>query len=291
MTYLRDFLYLDNAKLYSFVSQIQGGMIGEISETMKQSGGLSARVNVGISSIGGKVDTGKQKESERKQNITLTDPAYFEVLYQYLKKDELLIDISNKSINKILDLPVGQFIEMNGIAEPPLVENWLERLTSLYDFFEKNFMMINKVQGNTKGKSSYNFSRGNLQQYKLTTNLLIDYINLVRKDPRKQYIRIISEDQKFRVWCGLIPDYALVSLHSTLPAKVQVLGRIDHLVKEGETEKIVDLSKFQRQAQLNGLLEILNNLGRQMGQTSYISESDLEAKYPDIFIAPVAIYQ
>ncbi len=291
MTYLRDFLYLDNAKINSFVSQIQGGMIGEISETMKQSGGLSAGINVGIPSIGGKVDTGKQKESERRQNIILTNPAYFGILYQYLSREQSLKDISTISTKEITELQTGQFIEMQGVAEPPLVENWINRLNSLFGFIEKNFRLFSNMQGNTKGKSSKDFSRGDLQQYKLTINLLIDYINLVRKDPRKQYIRINSEDQKLRVWCGLNPDYALVSLDSALPAKVQVLGRIDHLVKEGETETIVDLSMFQQQAQLNGLLEILNNLGRQMGQTSYISESDLEAKYPDIFIAPVAIYQ
>ncbi len=64
MTNLRDFLYLDKAKLYSFISQIQGGIISEITETIRQAGGLSAGVNVGIPSIGGKVDAGKQKESE-----------------------------------------------------------------------------------------------------------------------------------------------------------------------------------------------------------------------------------
>ena len=91
MDYLRDFLYLDSAKLHSFVSQIQGGMISEISETIKQLGGLSAGVNVGIPPIGGKIDATKQKESERQQSIILTDPAYFGVLHQYLKQEKKLI--------------------------------------------------------------------------------------------------------------------------------------------------------------------------------------------------------
>lgn len=150
MSYLRDFLYLDNAKLHSFVSQIQGGMISEISETIKQLGGLSAGINVGIPQLGGKIDAAKQKESERQQNITLTNPAYFGVLHQYLKQEKSLVDITEMSSEQILELPVGQFIEVQGTAEPPLVENWIERINSVFGFFEKNLRAFGKVQGNPR---------------------------------------------------------------------------------------------------------------------------------------------
>jgi hypothetical protein len=79
-------------------------------------------------------------------------------------------------------------------------------------------------------------------------------------------------------------------LQSTLPAEIQVFGRIDHLVKEGKTEKIVDLSMFNQASQVDKLLDALNGFNTLTGQTP-ISETDLEAKHPDIFIAPVAIYQ
>ncbi|MFZ6020412.1 MAG: DUF6414 family protein [Chloroflexota bacterium] len=290
MAYLRDFLYLDNAKLHSFVSQIQGGMISEISETIKQLGGLSAGINVGIPQLGGKVDTAKQKESERQQNITLTDPAYFGVLHQYLKQEKKLVDITEMSSDKISDLPVGQFVEMRGVAEPPLVENWIERLNSIFGFFERNLKTFSRLQGSPKGKLSANLSNMDLRQFRSIIDLLIEYINLTRKDPGKQYVRISPENQTFKVWCGLLPDYAIVPLQSALPAEIQAFGRIDHFVKEGKTEKIVDLSMFNQASQVDKLLEVLNGFNTLTGQ-SPISETDLEAKHPDIFIVPVAIYQ
>lgn len=291
MAYLRDFLYLDNTKLHSFVSQIQGGMISEISETIKQLGGLSTGINVGIPQLGGKVDAAKQKESERQQNITLTDPAYFGVLHQYLKQEKSLVDITEMSLNKISGLQVGQFIEMRGVAEPPSVENWIERLNSIFGFLERNMKTFIKLQGKPKGKSSSsNFSNANLRQFRSIIDLLIEYINLTRKDSGKQYVRISPENQTFKIWCGLLPDYAIVPLQSALPAEIQIFGRIDHFVKEGKTEKIVDLSMFNQASEVDKLLEALNSFNMLTGQNP-ISETDLEAKHPDIFIAPVAIYQ
>lgn len=290
MAYLRDFLYLDNAKLHSFVSQIQGGMINEINETVKQLGGLSAGINVGIPQLGGKVDAAKQKESERQQNITLTDPAYFGVLHQYLKQEKSLVDITEMPPDEIPNLPIGHFVETRGIAEPPLVENWIERLDSIFSFFERNMKTFTRLQGNPKGKSSANLSNMDLRQFRSIINLLIDYINLTRKDPGKQYVRISPENQPFKVWCGLLPDYTKVPLQSALPAEIQIFGRIDHLVKESKTEKIVDFSMFNQASQVDKLLEALNQFNI-LTEQSQISKTDLEAKYPDIFIAPVAIYQ
>lgn len=291
MAYLRDFLYLDNAKLHSFVSQIQGGMISEISETIKQLGGLSAGINVGVPQfgVGAKVDTAKQKESERQQNITLTDPAYFGVLHQYLKQEKSLVDITEMSRDKISELSVGQFVEMRGIADPPSVENWIERLNSIFGFFEKNLKTFSRLQGSPKGKSS-NLSSMDFRQYRSIIDLLIEYINLTRKDPGKQYVRISPENQTFKVWSGLLPDYAIVPLQSALPAEIQVFGRIEHFVKESKTEKIVDLSMFNQASQVDKLLEALNGFSALTGQNP-ISETDLEAKFPDVFITPVAIYQ
>jgi hypothetical protein len=290
MAYLRDFLYLDNAKLHSFVSQIQGGMINEISETIKQLGGLSAGINVGIPQLGGKVEAAKQKESERQQNIILTDPAYFGVLHQYLKQENNLIDITEMPPERISELPIGQFAEMRGIAEPPLVENWIERLNSVFSFFERNMKTISKLQGNPKGKSSANLSNIDIRQFRSVIDLLIEYINLTRKDPGKQYVRISPENQSFKVWCGLLSDYAVVPLQSALPAEIQVFGRLDHVVKQDKAEKIVDLTMFNQASQVGKLLDVLNGFNTLTGQ-SPISETDLEAKYPDIFITPVALYQ
>jgi hypothetical protein len=207
-----------------------------------------------------------------------------------LKQENSLFDITEISPERISELPAGQFVEMRGIAEPPLVENWIERLNSIFGFFERNFKTFSKIQGNPKGKSSANLSNMDIRQFKSIIDLLIEYINLTRKDPGKQYVRISPENQTFKAWCGLLSDYAIVPLQSALPAEIQIFGRFDHMVKEGKVEKIVDLSMFNQASQVGNLLEVLNGFNTLTGQ-SPISETDLEAKYPDIFIMPVAIYQ
>jgi hypothetical protein len=82
----------------------------------------------------------------------------------------------------------------------------------------------------------------------------------------------------------------LTPLQSALPAELTVFGRIDHLVKEDETEKIVDFSMFNQASQVDKLLVVLNSFNQISGQTP-ISETDLVAKYPDVFVTPVALYQ
>ena len=113
MSELRDFLYLDTSKLHSFVSQIHGGLVSEINETIKQLGGVSAGVSVGLTPVGGKIDASKGKESERQQTLQLTDPSYFNVLYQYLKKEKSIEDISSLDAKRREKLEVGQFVEIN----------------------------------------------------------------------------------------------------------------------------------------------------------------------------------
>jgi hypothetical protein len=288
--YLRDFIYLDEAKLYSFVSQIQGGIISEINETTKRLGGLSAGVNVGIPQLGAKADATKHKESEQQQTRTLTDPAYFGVLHQYLKKEKSLTDITEMSSEKISHLEVGQFVEMHGIAEPPVVEDWIRRLNSLFGFFEKNMKIINGLQGNPKSKSSTRFSNMEIRQFRAIIDLLVDYINLTRKDPAKQFIKITPDSQSIKVWCGLLPNYSLVPLHTVLPSNIWIFGRVDHYVEDSNPEKIVDLTMFNQTAKVDDLLEALNAINTLTGQNP-IRETDFEAKHPDVFIVPVAMYQ
>jgi hypothetical protein len=289
MADLRDFLYLDTIRLYSFVSQIQGGLVNEISETIKQLGGLSAGLNVGLPPLGGKVDASKGKESERQQTIHLTDPAYFDALYRYLKRDGLT-DITNADIRTHEKLNVGQFIEVQGAAEPPVVENWVSQFRSMFEFFERNFKLFAKSQGQHKKHAVSSVSNQQMREFKAILDFLTDYINMSRKDPGRQYIRVSLNKREFNVWCGLLPNYVIVPLQSVLPGEVCVFGRIERLLNEGEVWKIVDITQFNEASQAEKLIDMLNGFNTITGQKP-ISESDLRAQYPDIFVTPVAIYR
>jgi hypothetical protein len=294
MTDLRDFIYLDTAKLYSFVSQIQGGLIGEISEKIKQLGGLSAGINVGVAPLTGKIDSSKGKESERQQTIQITDPVYFDVIYRHVSQAGRMIDITASSVATRQQLDVGQFVEMRGEAEPPVVETWLERLANLFNFFSKNAKSFGSMQsqasGQSKGRAAPTISDQQMKQFKIIVDLLTDYINISRQDPGKQYIRISAEKQEYNIWCGLVPNFVISPLQSTLPADVKIFGRVERLIKEGASWKIVDLSNFNQTTQANQLITDLNGFNAVMRQKP-LSENDFEVEYPDIIISPIAIYR
>jgi hypothetical protein len=287
MSELRDFLYLDTAKLHSFVSQIGEGLISQINETIRKHGGLSADVNVGIPGFGGKVGAGKDTENERQQTIQLTEPAYFNVLYKYLKSEKILQSISGGKEEKREKLKEGQFVEIKGIADPPVVEAWITRVKYLVDFIDRNMKLFGQTQG--KNKSKNNLSRQQMDLFKGMLNFLEDYIKISRKDPEKQYIRIVSDEQSYYVWCGILPNYATTPLEAALPAEVSIVGRVEKVLGEGQAYKIVDFSNFNQPGN-EKLFEALNALGPMLGQKE-ITEKDLQANYPDIFITPIAIYR
>ena len=289
MSNLRDFLYLDTVRLHSFVSQIQGGIVSEVSETSKQLGGLSAGVNVGLPPLGGKVDASKGKESERQQTIQLTDSAYFDALHRHLAQQKDVIDITASSLQTRETLYAGQFIEMQGIAEPPVLEYWTTQFRSMFDFVNRNFKLFT-TQTKGKQKTTPKISGQQLQQFKAILDFLTDFITFSRKDPGRQYVRVSSPKQEYRIWCGLLPDFAVIPLQSVLPTEVRVFGRVERRLSDGEVWKIVDLAQFNQAAEAQKLIKMLNDFSALIGQKQ-ITEDDLQAQYPDIFVTPVAIYR
>lgn len=291
MSQLRDFLYLDTVKLYSFISQIHGGLISEINETVKRQGGLSAGIDISIPTIGGgKVEASRGKGNERQQTIQLTDPAYFGALYQYLQDKSEIEVIAVDDLQTREDLAVGHFVEITGIAEPPTVEHWIARVRSLVEFIDKNLKLFSQTQTQRQRRSSQALSRKQMELFKGMVDFLEDYVRISRKDPGKQYIRITEDEPAYSVWCGLIPDYITTPLQAALPARVHVVGRVERVLGEEDIYKIVDLSQFNQPSDVNKLLDALNALGPLIGQKQ-ISEKDLQAQYPDVFVAPIAIYR
>lgn len=292
MSELRDFLYLDTSKLYSFVSQIRGGLVSEISETIKRLGGLSAGITIGIPSLSGKVDASKNKENEQQQTIQLTDPAYFGVLYEYLKSESLITDIFSSDKLDRETIKIGQFVEIKGTAESPVVESWIGRIKALMDFFDRNSKLLLQTPSRSSRQrvSQGQISRKQIDLFKEMVSFLEDYVSISRREPGKQYIHLTDASQVVRVWCGLLPEYATLPLDEALPAEVKVLGRVEKILSENEIYKIVDFSQFGQTGEMVNMLEALSNLGPIIGHTQ-IKEEDLQAQYPDLFVTPIAIYR
>jgi len=293
MSELYDFLYLDTAKLYSFLSQIQGGLASEIIETIKRNSGMDGNAQIGIPPLVAQIGGSKVNESERQQTIQLTPPAYYSVFYQHLKARHEIKDITAADIQIRNELKVGEFVEMSGDAEPPVIDHWIERLRMLVEFLDRNLnLFIGPLQSKDRNQRqrTQSLSKRQIGQFKEMVNFLEDYTKIARKDPGKQYIRVTHSKQAFAIWLGLLPDFMLSSLPGILPARAHIVGRVESLLAQGETYKIVDFSQFSQTDTVDKLLDALNGLGPILGQPS-LKETDLQAPYPDAFVTPIAIYR
>jgi len=291
MSQLRDFVYLDTVRLHSFVSQIHGGLISEISETIRRQGGLSAGLDIQIPALGGgNVGASKGKENQRQQTVQLTDPAYFGALYEHLRGTSEITALATGELKTREGVTEGEFVELVGIAEPPAVEHWITRVRSLVDFLDRNWRLLAQTQSAGHRKPSQQTTRKQMGLFKGMVDFLEDYVRISRKDPGKQYIRVAQKDSVYAVWCGLLPDHVVTPLDATLPAEIRVVGRVETLLGEGEVYKIVDLSQFGQSDDVNKLLTALNAFGPLIGQQE-ISATDLQAQYPDVFVTPIAVFR
>ncbi len=75
-----------------------------------------------------------------------------------------------------------------------------------------------------------------------------------------------------------------------MPADVTVVGRLERILPPEETYKLVDFSSFDQTAGVDKLLQALAALSPMIGQR-VITETDLQARHPDVFVTPVAMYR
>jgi len=295
MSKIRDFIYIDSEKLHSFVSQIQGGLVSEINETIRQLGGVNAGIELRIpTAISAKVEGSKNKETERQQLLQMTDPALFWVLQEYLKKNKEITDLSLQNKDENNSFESGQFIEVDGIGYPPTIENWIERVNTAFSFFEKHSRIINQMSTKEKDRNkrakSTLISTMQIKQFREMLDLLFDYIRLSRKDPGIQYIKVKPENLSYCIWCNLLKEYSSETIKSIFPTNIHLFGRVERQLKSGEVFKIVDLSMFNKAADVSGLIEILNGFNKNFNEPE-ISLSDLQASENDLFVSPTAIYR
>ncbi len=120
---------------------------------------------------------------------------------------------------------------------------------------------------------------------------LEDFVKFAQTGDNRLYINVSEEIKQRTIWFGLIPEYSLVPLHSTLPASVHIVGRVERILNENENWSLVDFSQpNQTPANIDTLISAVNNAGKYVGGRQ-VSQDDFVAKYPDIFVTPLAIYR
>jgi hypothetical protein len=291
---LRDFLYLDTTKVRSFASVIHGGLATEVSERIKQLGDLSGGIKVGAFQVGASLDVSKGREHEREQTMEITDPVLFDGLYRTLKEDKLKMIPKGKRIPPET-FKINAFVQIEGSVRPPILESWIEQLRNMLDLLKKYTNMVDigaRGQQSSSGsrnkkQTSANIGGATLKQFEAIVELMSDYIQFSRQDPGKEYIRLTPEGGGYHVWCGLLPEY-FVAPRADFQSQVVIVGQLERLLREEEEWKLVDLSRFGDKQTAEALIDAVNSLP--MGQIP-ISENDLIARYPDIFIRPIAIFR
>ena len=99
-----------------------------------------------------------------------------------------------------------------------------------------------------------------------------------------------DSESLFRCWIPMDPQFELTSFR--LPGRFTVLGRVSRLLEEGQEESLIqllpegllvpDMEKAERE-----ILEALKNLPI---QDDPVASDDMKAKYPDVFVTPIAVY-
>jgi len=221
--------------------------------------------------------------------LQLNAPASFSALYDHLQKEKQLETITHRTLDARKRLRQRQFVEISGMADPPAIETWIRSVRELFGFIEKNLEIL-YPKGSGKSQASRSISKKQMHQYKGLVDFLEGYINISRRDPNKQYVRLARGSHSFAVWCGIVPAHVIIPLESTLPTDVTVVGRVDRMLESGDTHKLVDFSSFDKTTGVDKLLKALATLSPLIGHRE-ITEADLEAVYPDIFVTPVAMYR
>ena len=292
----RDFVYLDTAKLHNFASVIQGGLATEVSDKIKALGELTGSLKFGIAEFGANIGGSKGSERERTQTMQITDPLLFDGVYQALKKRGLKT-LSRITAEERKRLGVNDFVEIEVELNPPVVEAWIERLQLMIGLMGRYETLVKTKQPASAARpgrkaNTQSATTSVLTQFEAITDLLIDYMNLSKRDPGKQYIRAsntqdTASTEQGSVWCGLLPEFTLVP-SADLSARVTIVGQLEHILNKGDEWKLVDLTKFTDTQAASSLLNALNSLP--IG-VKPIKEEDFIAKHPDIFIRPLAIFR
>ncbi|HEX8230060.1 MAG TPA: hypothetical protein VF826_12205 [Chloroflexia bacterium] len=290
---LRDFVYLDTVKLQSFSSVIQGGIATEVSARIKSLGELSGGIDIGLMQFRANIGASKGQEHERMQTLSITDPVLFDGLYKALRQSNQL-----KPLEEVVTTATGVpapnlVVEAKGTAGPPVLEEWLERLHQMLELLKKFGAALGATSnpgrgstgGKAKGRPTVAHPAQMIKQFESIADLLADYVNLAQTDPGREYIRVRQGQSS--IWCGLLPEF-IVAPKADFSAEVTVIGQIDKLLGPNETWKLVDLSKFGDTQTADKLLAALNSMPMGLGQ---ITEQDLQAQHPDVFIRPIAIYK
>jgi hypothetical protein len=292
---LRDFLYLDTAKVQSFASVIQGGIATEVSQRIRELGELSGGLKAEFMGVGGNLGTSKGSEHERVQTLRITDPVLFDGLYQTLAKGPMEI-IESATLEERGRLEIGQFVRISGVSRPPVLESWIEQLKLMLQLLKQYSELPGSLGASVSNSNANKRSsrqqptqspKQMIKQFEAIADLLINFAKIARQDPGKEYIVITPTSKAFSVWCGLLPEF-IITPYADFATDVTVVGQVERILEQNNSWKLVDFSKFGNQSSTSALLDALNSLP--MG-TQPVTEKELEARYPDIFIRPIAVYR
>ena len=255
---LRDFVYLDAAKVRSFAAAIHEPLATEISQRVKNLGSLPSRND----SIG---------EKPNGEVIQLADMILFDGIYTVLNTDRKITELI---LAERKSLKIGQFVEIHGTLTPPILQSWINQVQT----------MITLMQTYAQAYSNASLTPEAAKNVQVMAQFVIQLVNLSRREPNKEYVTIITE-KGLKYWCGLRPSFIVDAEYGS---EVTLIGQVDRVLRSKETWDLVDLHKLGDANMASQVSTALNGLPMGLGE---MMQNDLQARHPDIFIRPLAIYR
>jgi hypothetical protein len=268
---LRQFLYRDDDLVREFLSQLEGGLVQDRSQTLRSAGGSAIGATVHAGPVGGKAGREREQSEESSTVVEQTGAARFERLYQQLDRDGEIQYLENIDDAIWDQIRRGEVVEVEAVIRPV----GFGKIGELLQSFEKLVPLAQALGSEDLDEKSL----GELEVLRgLTDTGDVTHV-----------VALLASAQKFKFACALRYRY-LVADATLLEGEGTLVGKIQRKLKRGEQELVGGL--------FGGLEDALPKDERKRlvdaFQAPEIKALGIESpliRYPAAVLTPIAIYR
>lgn len=286
-----EYLYLDNARVLAYLSQIEGGL----SESERRTLALTREASAGLSSPAGEVGGSAEEQRFVERVVTPTATSRFYRLLERLNDKRYLYELDAADNAQVLGerlrfIPEGTFVRITNcwLAIPRYVDLW-------------NLLRQASPRPGPDGllDATYRVLKGELDTRRIADFSKI-YASLVRRHALSVFLKEAEKDPRFALSCrrpGIMRRTASVDFlfpvrfaaisgeQSLIPGKLTIVGKVMRFVRVGETA-------YADRAALGAFFYPLS-FAEEAGDRGFKEEllDDATVQGPGAVILPIAIYK
>jgi hypothetical protein len=269
--------YLDSTEVDNLLASIEGGLVEQFVEKLRDSKTLKGEGSVGIpgTSLGAGTESIREKASEAIKHTTPV--SRLSALRKILIDNDYMRQINAVNIDKRGEFQEGELVEVYGNASPSAFGEFIDIAVEFVNIGKQfSGLFGNAMTIDPKIEQA-------IKYLELTTSKGIPLQILCANEP--------TSKQGFDFASILAPDCLKVKKDS-LTGTFNVLGRVKRVLARNEVIYLYDLIPGMSKMPREQFKSLMNNFTKKPipGININITERDLRIKYPTVVIAPIAMY-